>query len=1031
MCHHNLEVELGPRINFIVGENGSGKSAVLTALCLTLGANSRKTERSVKGIKGFIREGANFAKVEVTIRNVGPDALDPDKYGDAITVDRTINITGGAPFKIRNQWGKEVGSSRDALLRITDHFNIDVENPIVVMSQDASRQFLHSGKDSDKYKFFVKATLLEEIQNKLQYVKGQVAEMHKLIAEKEEELPQVQQEVDRLQDEANSFKKMEEYRATVEQLRNRLAWCEVYEAEQVSAQLDAELANYKDNVTHQLEKQLRESEATAASCKKEQDEAELKLKGVRDKAMEIMEAKKAKEGHQREMDRRLRRAKTEVMSVDNDIRFKQRNAKDLEESIAQARLSVEQQSQAKDASIERAISEAHERHAEAKRQLDEVHRQEDDLRRQTEAAQGEEQGARAAVNNLDGAIREADQNLRSAQQSDGSRILDFGQNMPRLAQMLQQHATKFSKPPVGPIGMHIKLKDATWALPMEEHFGATLGGYVVANMKDRAILDKMMRDCGCKPDIHVANFSRGKYEMPENKLPPSGLLTMMDVLEIEHPAIFNVLVDSTAIERVVLMSDEHSARTVVYGNSRAANVKEAYTLKRKLWQKGQSQFENPFRRGLRPRLATDKSALVNQFSRQKQALQQEMTVVQARLNAARQKRDGLNSMQNEIRSHKRDAIKRFDHAEVALRAAKEAAEDRGGPAQVDVYALEEELADCRAMLDGELKEKRAAMIAQEAQAEEDLRLATEEVNAAKAMAATEAERGTELNQQFEAVAATYSHAVKNLEYYQGKQEELRVRIAEDEKHSADYKALLVAKIEEAKRVCDRETAEGYLPEGGKEMDINSLQNAYERAKRAVEKESRRHARPQDEVMRHLADSKRKFQRLKLTLENARGPCDRLKHGVKHRQRLLRETAKDVNKIVSHRFNYYLGKKGHAGKVDVDYNSATLQLDVKMHGQGQTVKDTRSMSGGERSYSTLALTLSLGESVESPFRAMDEFDVFMDAVNRKVSMDALIEFARDSNNIEKQFLFITPQDISAVDASASDIKVQKMKAARPS
>jgi recombinational DNA repair ATPase RecF len=26
MCHHNLEVELGPRINFIVGENGSGRA---------------------------------------------------------------------------------------------------------------------------------------------------------------------------------------------------------------------------------------------------------------------------------------------------------------------------------------------------------------------------------------------------------------------------------------------------------------------------------------------------------------------------------------------------------------------------------------------------------------------------------------------------------------------------------------------------------------------------------------------------------------------------------------------------------------------------------------------------------------------------------------------------------------------------------------------------------------------------------------------------------------------------------------------
>ena len=45
MCHEHFSVELGPLINFIVGKNGSGKSAVLTALTLCLGGKASATNR--------------------------------------------------------------------------------------------------------------------------------------------------------------------------------------------------------------------------------------------------------------------------------------------------------------------------------------------------------------------------------------------------------------------------------------------------------------------------------------------------------------------------------------------------------------------------------------------------------------------------------------------------------------------------------------------------------------------------------------------------------------------------------------------------------------------------------------------------------------------------------------------------------------------------------------------------------------------------------------------------------------------------
>ncbi len=36
MCHAALEVQFNAGVNFVIGENGSGKSAILTALCIAL-----------------------------------------------------------------------------------------------------------------------------------------------------------------------------------------------------------------------------------------------------------------------------------------------------------------------------------------------------------------------------------------------------------------------------------------------------------------------------------------------------------------------------------------------------------------------------------------------------------------------------------------------------------------------------------------------------------------------------------------------------------------------------------------------------------------------------------------------------------------------------------------------------------------------------------------------------------------------------------------------------------------------------------
>ena len=63
---------------------------------------------------------------------------------------------------------------------------------------------------------------------------------------------------------------------------------------------------------------------------------------------------------------------------------------------------------------------------------------------------------------------------------------------------------------------------------------------------------------------------------------------------------------------------------------------------------------------------------------------------------------------------------------------------------------------------------------------------------------------------------------------------------------------------------------------------------------------------------------------------------------------------------------------------------------------------------------------------SPIRCLDEFDVFMDNVNRATSMTMMIQAARRS--VGRQYILITPQAMNNVEMG-DDVKVHKMSDSR--
>ncbi len=124
MCHYCFSCEFGPNVNIIHGENGSGKSAIVAALQIGLGANAKTTERGTQ-LKDLIMHNENSAIITIRIHNRrSDDPSFPDMtyryekkvkgrepkliYGPLIIIELRILKSGTNAWAVKNWQGKSV-----------------------------------------------------------------------------------------------------------------------------------------------------------------------------------------------------------------------------------------------------------------------------------------------------------------------------------------------------------------------------------------------------------------------------------------------------------------------------------------------------------------------------------------------------------------------------------------------------------------------------------------------------------------------------------------------------------------------------------------------------------------------------------------------------------------------------------------------------------------------------------------------------------------------------------------------------------
>lgn len=104
-------------------------------------------------------------------------------------------------------------------------------------------------------------------------------------------------------------------------------------------------------------------------------------------------------------------------------------------------------------------------------------------------------------------------------------------------------------------------------------------------------------------------------------------------------------------------------------------------------------------------------------------------------------------------------------------------------------------------------------------------------------------------------------------------------------------------------------------------------------------------------------------------------------------------------------------------------AAGLEIFVGFKGGKPVPLNAYTQSGGERSTATMTFLLALQQHVQSPFRAVDEYDVHMDPKNREIIANLLVSSVR---GLDAQYLAITPSQVTYTGKDVHIITVQNVE-----
>lgn len=976
MCHANLVLSFEKQVTCIVGENGSGKSAVMVALGLLF------------GVRAGAMRGGSFRQYIKTGEDAGAVRADLALDGSLVCrIEKRIFRDAPTRLRITDSSGRILGKTQEDLAVISESFRINLNNPLCFLTQDQSKQLVRAATPRGMYSFFKAASDLQDTeilhcrtQESLSTTKQALEQAGDTAKHKRLELQTVRTALEVHTAHA-------EIESRMSRLQKERPWALLQEKEKQKHIRDV----HREKMYSVFADISKEREHILESIKKEQEKLEaLDAERQRKEALALNTVLALQEEAKKDRARE-REIEQEIVYYESEIKKKQANIQRLDRILGISH-SVSGQSPLDLLGAERETQLRFSETAQKKSTQLEI------LRIETQQA----------LDTLHDEIRGINARIKHkrdllATSKDRNPLHFYGSGMELAVRTIREKGLGA----IGPLGCSVKVKTQKWARAVEALLGSTLSGFIVGSMRQKRELELILQRAGVsKYQIYVTGVRNPGAILRAARIAAAGIkarsvscskslttpkmdssvpLSTISVLEENFPQVRSLLdeLEETPAEileeLVVLVGVERiglvERREVGYSILKNSGYDALYTP-----EADKIQYIGKSLSDMRPVLRDRRLLSSPEWGRE---IQRDIDASTRKMNEQLESQVLLQQKLARIRREREENAVNLQRALTAL-AESEADIQRHMELLSDDAAVEREK-ETREMAQM-LKLKQSLV-----ETLQDVKLSIQKVEEKvqqekeKAVSTTaRARREDTGTQQLQA----------QLKLAEARTSELRCKIEEAETGLDILQKECIAGREEALAASqntvvipssDLASIDAQLARMGAQMyvlaeqagDIQSLGAAEEKLHLEIEKL---------EVI--IGENRKQVEDIEAWTEKR----------VSRREQ-LRDALSDS---VSLAFSRLMSLRDYNGQLKFDHESEELEITVSVVEHSTGNKNT--LSGGERSFAGICLLLSLWPATSSPIRVLDEFDVFMDGLNRKAALHLLFSEARKT---PAQIILITP------------------------